>query len=109
MARPGSESTIVTRKKRKPAANAWSDGHAEVPEEADEEGLAHREPVQRERHQQHEEEERPHHVEDADGEVDADRLRGRPDREHAHRLDRERQREDADEQPGVSRYEWIAS
>ena len=74
---------------------------AERAEEADEERLAHGEPVDRERHEQHEEEQRAHHVVRPRREVDADRLAGGPDREHAHRLHGERQREHADEQTRV--------
>src|SRR3954462_11978534 len=58
--------------------------HAEPAEEADEEGLAHGDPIDRERHQQHEEEQRAHHVVGPRREVDADRLPRAPDREHAH-------------------------
>src|SRR6187431_1156056 len=65
----------------------------ETAEEADEERLADGESVQRERHEHDEEEERPHHVVDADVEVDADRLRGGPDREDPHGLHGERDRE----------------
>ena len=80
IAAPGSASAVVTRKKRKPAANAWSGRDADAAEEADEERLAHREPVERERDEQDEEEERPHHVVDPRAELDPDGLAGRPDR-----------------------------
>src|SRR5688500_8261038 len=74
---------------------------ADGAEEADEEGLAHRDPVQRDRHEQDQEEERAHHVEDARREVDADRARGRPDREDPDRLKAERQRERRSEHTAV--------
>ena len=59
---PGSASAIVTTKNRKPVANAASALDAELAEEADEERLAHGEPVDRERDEHDEEEQRPHHV-----------------------------------------------
>ena len=71
---------------------------ADLAEEADEERLAHGEPVDRERDEHDEEQHRPHHVVDARREVDAGRLAGEPDREHPHGLQPERQRGDADEQ-----------
>src|SRR5207244_4325010 len=54
-------------------------------EEADEERLADGEPVDRERDEHDEEEQRPHHVVDAGGEGDPDRLRRPPDRPLASR------------------------
>ncbi len=70
---PGTASAVVTRKKRKPARERRVGIDADGAEEADEEGLAHGEPVERERHEQDEEEERAHHVVDARREVDARR------------------------------------
>src|SRR4051794_4484297 len=61
----------------------------ELAEEADEEGLPHREAVDRERDEHDEEEQRPHHVVRTRREVDADRLPRAPDREHANGLDSE--------------------
>src|SRR5215207_10144994 len=75
--------------------------HAQLAEEADEEGLADGETVERERDDQDEEEERAHHVIDERAEVDPDRFRRRPDREHPDRLQREREREDSRQQPAV--------
>src|SRR4029078_7612554 len=77
-------------------------GHADAPEEADEERLAHREAVDRERDEQNEEEQRPHHVVDPRPPVDPDRLSGRPDGEHAHRLDRRREHEHHDQEADVA-------
>src|SRR5262245_39692333 len=74
---------------------------ADAPEEAHEEGLPHRDPVERERDEEHEEEQRPHHVVDPRAEVDAHGLSGRPDGEHAHCLDRGGEEKDADEEPEV--------
>src|SRR5262245_60976993 len=68
--------------------------HPHLPEEADEERLAHGEPVDRERDQHHEEEERPHHVIRPRREVDPDRLAAEPDGQHADRLHAERDEED---------------
>src|SRR5215204_5479827 len=77
-------------------------GHAELTEEADEERLAHGEPVQRERDEQDEEEERPHDVVDERREIDPDRLGGGPDRQHANRLKREGEQEDRGEEAAVA-------
>src|SRR5881409_1281576 len=76
-------------------------GDADAAEEADEERLAHGEAVERERHEQDEEEERSHHVVDPRTELDADRPRRSPDREHANCLDDGGEREQADQQPSV--------
>src|ERR1044072_1870040 len=76
--------------------------HAELAEEADEEGLAYRDPVHRKRHEEDEEEQRPHHVVRPRREVDADGLPAHPDREHAHGLHDERQQEDPHDQPDVA-------
>src|SRR5574340_939243 len=73
--------------------------HAEAAEEADEERLADGDPVQREGYEHDEEEERPHHVVDADAELDPHGLRTRPDREHAHGLDGERHGQDPGHEP----------
>src|SRR5438093_13350497 len=59
----------------------------QLAEEADKEGLAHRQSVDRERNEHDEEEQRSHHVVRPRREVDADRLSGGPDREHAARLE----------------------
>src|SRR5437763_4578349 len=74
---------------------------AQVAEEADEERFADGDPVQRDRQQHDQEEERPHHVVDARRDVYADGLAAHPDREHAHYLYAERQREDAEHQGNV--------
>ena len=71
---PAARAAIVTRKKRKPVANAASALDAELRQEADEERLAHGEAVDRERDEHDEEEQRPHHVVRPRREVDADRL-----------------------------------
>ncbi len=60
--------------------------NAEAPEEADEERFADGEPVDGERNEHHEEQERPHHVIGPRREVDPYGLGAEPDREHAHRL-----------------------
>src|SRR6266536_6321079 len=73
----------------------------QLAEEADEERLAHGEAVDREGHEHDEEEQRAHHVVDARREIDADRLRGQPDGEHADGLDAERQHADPEQQPRV--------
>src|SRR5512132_567066 len=75
--------------------------HAHLPEEADEERLPHREPVDRERDQHHEEEERPHHVVRPRREVDPDRLAAEPDGQHANRLHAERDEEDREQDAHV--------
>src|SRR5256886_15023310 len=62
---------------------------AEIAEEADEERLPHRQPVDCERYEQDEEEERAHHVVRPRREVDADSLPRQPDREHPHRVGKE--------------------
>src|SRR5581483_11882153 len=79
----------------------WIGADVQLAEEADEEGLADGEPVDRERDEHDQEEQRAHHVVDARREVDADRLRRQPDREHAHGLDAERQHADAEQEPAV--------
>ena len=76
-------------------------GDADAAEEADEEGLPDGEPVERERDEQDEEEERAHHVVDARAEVDPDRPRGGPDREHPHGLNHRCEDEEPDQQPGM--------
>src|SRR5260221_8722520 len=86
---------------QEPGGEALVGGDARAAEEAHEEGLAHREAVQRERHKQDEEEQRPHHVVEARPDPDADRARGSPDREDADRLDRRRPREDSEQQAWV--------
>src|SRR5579871_1595173 len=63
-------------------------GHAELPEEADEERLAHADAVHRERHEHDEEEERPEHDVRQEREVDADGASRRVDREDAGELRR---------------------
>src|SRR3954453_16566650 len=73
----------------KPGGECLFGADADVPEEADEERLAHGEAVDGERNEHHEKEERGHHVVRAGREVDADRLPAAPDREHANRLQRE--------------------
>src|SRR4051794_830269 len=60
--------------------------HAELAEEADEERLAHADPVDGERHEHDEEEERAEHHVRQQTEVDADRASGRVDREDARQL-----------------------
>src|SRR6476469_5188405 len=60
--------------------------HSEIPEEADEERLAHTQPVDGERHEHDEEEERPEHDVRQHRKVDADRPARRVDREHAGQL-----------------------
>src|SRR4029453_13690985 len=75
--------------------------HANLPEEADEERLAYREPVDRERDQHHEEEERPHDVVRPWREVDPDRLAAEPDGQDADRLHAERDEEDREQDPHV--------
>ena len=92
----------MTRKKRKPGGERLVGVDADAAEEADEERLADREPVERERDEQHEEEERAHHVVDPRPELDPDGLRGGPDGEDAHRLDHGREDEDADQQTRVA-------
>src|SRR5215210_5091373 len=72
---------------------------ADVAEEADEEGLPHGEAVERERHEQDEEEDRSHHVVDPGREVDPDRPRRRPDREDPHGLDRKGEDEEREQEP----------
>ena len=59
---------------------------AEGAEEAHEERFPHRKPVDRERHEHDEEEQRPHHVVGPRREIDPDGLAGAPDREHPDRL-----------------------
>ena len=71
-------------------------------EEADEECLANGDPVEGERHEQDEEEERAHHVVDPWAEVDAHCLSRRPDRQHPDGLDRGREDEDRDQQADVT-------
>ena len=80
-ASPGSASRIVITKKRKPHANAGSAVDAEVAEEADEERLAHAEPVDGERDEHDEEEQRPEHDVRQQREMDPDRAAGGVDRE----------------------------
>src|SRR6187455_2591506 len=72
---------------------------ADVAEEADEERLPDGEAVERERDEQDEEEERPHHVVDPRRELDPHRAGGRPDRENSHGLDRDREEEERDQEP----------
>src|SRR5215203_828193 len=74
---------------------------AEVPQEADEERLAHGEAVDRERNQHDQEEERAHHVVGPRREVDPDGLPAEPDGEDAHRLQRDRDQQDDDENADV--------
>ena len=76
--------------------------HADAAEEADEERLAHRQPVQRERNEHDEEEQWAEDVVDAGIEVDSDGLRGGPDREDPHRLHGERHGQHPPEQPGMA-------
>src|SRR5438270_6640638 len=83
---------------QEPGREGLVGAHAQPTEEADEERLAHGDPVDRERHQQDEEEQRAHHVVGPWREVDPDRLTREPDRQHAHRLHGERQREDAEQE-----------
>ena len=92
---PGIAIATVTRKKRNPAAKAASADTPSCPRKLDEERLAHGKPVDRERDEHDEEEQRAHHVVHAGRQVDAHRLGRTPDGEHAHGLDGERQREDA--------------
>src|SRR5919204_4762359 len=73
----------------------------QVAEEADEEGLAHGEAVDRERNEDDEEEERAHDVEGPRPERHAHRLRREPDREYPERLHDDRQQEHADEERPV--------
>src|SRR4029453_17457732 len=75
--------------------------HAHLTEEADEERLAHREPVDRERDQHHEEEERPHDVVRPWREVDPDCLAAEPDGQDADRLHAERDEEDREQDAHV--------
>ena len=86
---------------QEPAGERGVGGDADAAEEADEEGFSHREPVERERDEQHEEEERAHHVVDARSEVDPDRPRGGPDREHPHGLNHRCEDEEPDQEPGM--------
>ena len=81
IASPGSASTSVITKKRKPQANACVGVDAELAEEADEERLAHAEAVDRERHEHDEEEQRPEHDVRPHREVDPDRAARRLDRD----------------------------
>src|SRR5829696_5497788 len=74
---------------------------AEVPEEADEERLAHGEAVDRERNEHDQEEERAHHVVGPRREVDPDGLPAEPDGEDAHSLQRDRDQQDDDENADV--------
>ena len=76
--------------------------HSELRQKADEEGLPNGDPIDRERHEQDEEQQRPHHVIGPGREVDADGTAGHPDREHAHRLHAEGQERDPDHQPDVT-------
>src|SRR5262245_30857756 len=76
--------------------------HAHAAEEADEERLPHRQPVQRERDEHDEEEKRPEDVVDARVELDPDRLRRGPDGQDADSLYGERHREHLPEQARVS-------
>src|SRR3954447_3712060 len=64
--------------------------HAEVAEEADEERLAHADAVDREGHEHDEEEQRAEHDVRQQPELDADRLGGGIDRDHARELQHER-------------------
>src|SRR6266540_4702669 len=63
----------------------------ELRQEADEEGLAHGEPVDREGNEDHEKEQRTHYVIGPRREVEADRSARHPDREHTHALHSERE------------------
>src|SRR6266545_956849 len=76
---------------------------ADATEEADEERLPYREPVDGEGDEHDEEEQRAHHVVRPWREVDPNRLAAEPDREHAHRLhskrDRDHSEQDADVLP----------
>src|SRR6266487_1666801 len=74
---------------------------AELAQEADEERLPDGKPVDGERHEQDEEEQRAHHVVRPRRELDSDRLSGHPDREHADGLNGERQDENAYQEAGV--------
>src|SRR5205809_4628842 len=67
-----------------------------LPEEADEERLAHREPVDRERDEHHEEEQRSHHVVRPRREVDPDRLAAEPHGQDPDRLYAQRDEEDGE-------------
>ena len=75
MAPPGSASTTVTRKKRNPAANAWSAPTPRLPRKLTKNASRTASPFKRERDEHDEEEQRPHHVVDAHVEVDPDGLR----------------------------------
>src|SRR6266540_3268294 len=63
----------------------------ELRQEADEEGLAHGEPVDREGNEDHEKEQRTHYVIGPRRQVEADRSARHPDREHTHALHGERE------------------
>jgi hypothetical protein len=74
---------------------------ADAAEEAHEERLPHGDPVERERDEHHEEEQRPEHVVDTRVEVDPDRLGGRPDGQDPHRLHHEGESQHLRQQAGV--------
>src|SRR2546427_2613390 len=75
--------------------------YSQATQEADEERLANGDPVDGERHQKDEKEQRAHHVVRPRREVHLDRLAREPDREHTHGLDGEGEREHAAEEPGM--------
>src|SRR6266496_1566806 len=99
---PGQRERDRDEEEQEPGGERFVRADPEVAEEADEEGLANREAVDGERHEQDEEEERAHHVVRPRRELDANGLAGQPDREHADRLHRQRQDEDAGEQGDVA-------
>src|SRR3954447_4168904 len=74
---------------------------SEIPEEADEERLAHAEAVDRERHEHDEEEQRAEDDVREEREVDADGAAGRVDREHARQLQSDADGADDEQRPGV--------
>ena len=86
---PGSASATVTRKKRNPAANAGSASTPTLPRKLTKNASRTANPLSVNGTSRTRKKQRAHHVVDPRRELDPDRLRGRPDREHAHRLDRE--------------------
>src|SRR6188472_2142339 len=87
--RAGSRHQDRDHEEQEPGREGLVRADAEVPEETDEERLAHCETVDGERHEHHEKEQRSHHVVRPRRQVDADRLPATPHGEYAHRLDPE--------------------
>ena len=98
---PGSDERDRHDEEQEPAGKRRLLVDPELGQEADEERLADREAVDRERHEDDEEEQRAHHVVGTRRELDPDGTTGHPDREHAHRLHAERQQRDPGHQPHV--------